>query len=228
MASAGESRRACVPLPRSCPTRLAISLVASRAPDSRPCRRISRVPCFSVDACCSPYPAGIFDARFGSSRRGCCLHRDMSGSASRLFLYRGCKLHFMLRPASLPPVVHGLLTSRFGLRDPSRLRRPATRRSDAYRGGTCTRGRSAARRLRVYRPVVVFTAHHAHSLRTSHFGLRRSFAVRLPWRRGCRPRSRSRRRRRARAGAPRTSRPTAAPRSRATSSTARAYCAGPP
>ena len=124
--------------------RLAFSLVDSRAPDLRPCRRISRVPCFSVDACCAPYPAGIFDDRFGSPRRRCCLRRDMSGSASRLFLCRGCKLHFMLRPASLPPAVHGLLTSRFGLRDLFRLRRPATRRSDAYRGGTCTRGRSAA------------------------------------------------------------------------------------
>ena len=37
-----------------------------------------------------------------------------------------------------------VLTSRFGLQDLSWLRRPATRRSDAYRGGTCTRGRSAA------------------------------------------------------------------------------------
>ncbi len=125
-------------------SRLAISLFASCISDSRPCRRISRVPCFSVDACCSPYPAGILDDRFGSPRRGCCLRRDVSGSASRLFLCRGCKLHFMLRPASLPPVVHGLLTSRFGLQDLSWLRRPATRRSDAYRGGTFTRGRSAA------------------------------------------------------------------------------------
>ena len=52
-----------LPLHRS---RLAISLVESRAPDLRPCRRISRVPCFSLDACCAPYPAGIFDDRFGS------------------------------------------------------------------------------------------------------------------------------------------------------------------
>ena len=150
-----------LPLHRS---RLAISLFASRVPDSRPCRRISRVPCFSMDACCSPYPAGIFDDRFGSSRRRCCLRRDMSGSASRLFLCRGCKLHFMLRPASLPPVVHGLLTSRFGLQDLSWLRRPATRRSDAYRDGTCTRGRSAAGLRQISRSVVVFTAHHATSL----------------------------------------------------------------
>ena len=133
-----------LPLHRS---RLAISLVASRVCDCKPCRRISRVPCFSIDACCAPYPAGSCVGRFGSSRRSRGLRRDMSGSASRLCICRGCKLHFMLRPASLPPVVHGLSTSRFGLRDLSRLRRPATRRSDAYRGGTCTRGRSAARHL---------------------------------------------------------------------------------
>ena len=129
-------------------SRLAIGLVASCASDLRPCRRISRVPCFSVDACCSPYPAGILDNHFGSSRRGCCLRRDVSGSASRLFLCRGCKLHFMLRPASLPPIA-GLSTSRFGLQDLSWLRRPATRRSDAYRDGTLTRRKSAARPLRV-------------------------------------------------------------------------------
>ncbi len=59
--------------------RLAISLVESRVPDLKLCRRISRVPCFSVDACCAPYPAGIFNDRFGPLRRGCCLRRDMSG-----------------------------------------------------------------------------------------------------------------------------------------------------
>ena len=130
-----------LPLHRS---RLAISLFGSRVSDSRLCRRISRVPCFSLDTCCAPYPAGSVDLRFGSVRRRCCLHRDMSGSASRLCICRGCKLHFMLRPASLPPGVPGLLTSRFGLQDLSRLRRPATRRSDAYRDGICTRWRSAA------------------------------------------------------------------------------------
>jgi len=124
------------------------------------CRRISRVPCFSLDACCAPYPAGPSGARFGSSRRRCCLRRDMSGSASRLYICQGCKLHFMLRPASLPPLA-GLLTSRFGHRGLPRHRRPATRRSDAYRGGTCTRWRSAAR-LVVPLAGFVFavTAHH--------------------------------------------------------------------
>ena len=34
---------------------------------------------------------------------GCCLRRDMSGSAPGLFLCRGCRLHFMLRPAFLLP-----------------------------------------------------------------------------------------------------------------------------
>src|SRR3990167_8234082 len=87
----------------------------------------------------------------------------MSGSASRLFMCRGCKLHFMLRPASLPPIA-GLLTSRFGLRDLSRLRRPATRRSDAYRGGTCTRWRSAARLVRPTLVVFAVTAHHGRIL----------------------------------------------------------------
>ena len=157
-----------LPLHRS---RLAISLVASRVPDSRPCRRISRVPCFSFfDACCAPYPAGILDDHFGSSRRECCLRRDMSGSASRLSICRGCKLHFLLRPASLPPVVHGLLTSRFGLRALARLRRPATRCSDAYRDGALTRWRSAARRRPLpQRELTVFvTAHHVTMLRQLH------------------------------------------------------------
>src|SRR5688572_1717173 len=64
--------------------RLAFSLFASRVPDSRPCRRISRVPRFSLDACCAPYPVGLPGDRFGSSRRGCCLRREMIGSTSQL------------------------------------------------------------------------------------------------------------------------------------------------
>jgi hypothetical protein len=125
------------------------------------CRRISRVPCLSLDACCAPYPAGPSGDHFGSSRHRCCLRRGMSGSASRLWMFRGCKLHFMLRPASLPPLA-GLLTSRFGYLGLPRLRRPATRRSDAYRGGTFTRRRSAARPLAsLVGPVGVVTAHHA-------------------------------------------------------------------
>src|SRR3954471_11794780 len=70
----------------------------------------------------------------------------------------------MLRPASLPPLA-GLSTSRFGLRGLPRRRRPATRRSDAYRDGTCTRWRSAAR-LVDPREGFVFavTAHHVGEL----------------------------------------------------------------
>src|SRR5262245_51364874 len=70
----------------------------------------------------------------------------------------------MLRPASLPPR-EGLSTSRFGPRGLPRCRRPATRRSDAYRGGTCTRWRSAAR---LVDPLAGFafavTAHHDGNL----------------------------------------------------------------
>ncbi len=49
-----------------------------------------------------------------------CLRRDMSGSAPGLFLCRGCRLHFMLRPACLLPAARltpprGLLTPRSGL-----------------------------------------------------------------------------------------------------------------
>jgi hypothetical protein len=108
------------------------------------CRRISRVPCSSLNACCAPYPGKTRrSVRISIAVRG--LRRDMSGSALPLFLCRGCRLHFMLRPAFLLPHV-GLLTPRFGTEDLSPLRRPATRRSDAYRDGTCTRWRSAARR----------------------------------------------------------------------------------
>ncbi len=133
-------------------------------PRQGPCRRISRVPCVSLDACCAPYPAGSCGDHFGSSRRSRGLRRGMSGSASRLYICRGCKLHFMLRPASLPPLT-GLLTSRFDPRGLPRCRRPATRRSDAYRGGTCTRWRSAARLVDPPKGFVfAVTAHHGPSL----------------------------------------------------------------
>ena len=135
-------------------------------PRRGPCRRISRVPCFSLDACCAPYPAGPCAGRFGSPRRSRGLRRDMSGSASRLYLCRGCKLHFMLRPASLPPLA-GLSTSRFGLRGLLRRRRPATRCSDAYRNGTLTRWRSAARLVQLRRVVLAVTAHHEPSLQNA-------------------------------------------------------------
>src|ERR1700719_2111231 len=90
----------------------------------------------------------------------------MSGSAPGLFLCRGCRLHFMLRPVCslpaarlLPP--RGLLTPRSGVGvSPARLG-PATRRTGAYRGGTCTRWRHAACRRRPLRPSsVCVTTHH--------------------------------------------------------------------
>lgn len=52
----------------------------------------------------------------------------------------------MLRPAFLlPPAKRRLLTPRSGEGVSPKHLGPATRRSDAYRGGTCTRWRSAAR-----------------------------------------------------------------------------------
>ena len=115
-----------------------------------------------------PIPRRGHDA-LRTSRPWCCLRRDMSGSAPGLFICRGCRLHFMLRPACLLPAArlsppHGLSTPRSGVRvSPPRLG-PATRRSDAYRDGTCTRWRGAAsssrtcpRRSRCFRCV---TTHH--------------------------------------------------------------------
>jgi hypothetical protein len=91
----------------------------------------------------------------------------MSGSAPGLFICRGCRLHFMLRPASLLPVARlsppgGLLTPRSDAGVSPRRLGPATRRSGAYRDGTCTRWRSAARiRTLASRPTYGFvTAHH--------------------------------------------------------------------
>jgi len=70
----------------------------------------------------------------------------------------------MLRPASLPPR-EGLSSSRFGPRGLPRCRRPATRRSDAYRDGTCTRWRSAARLVDPQEGFVfAVTAHHGGSI----------------------------------------------------------------
>jgi hypothetical protein len=69
-------------------------------------RRAFRVPHSSLHACCSPYPAGTQRTiRFQCAE--CRLRRDMSGSAPGLFIYRGCKLHFMLRPACLLPPLRG-------------------------------------------------------------------------------------------------------------------------
>ena len=69
----------------------------------RPGRRASPVPDQTMRACRSPYPGGTrqADPGAGPARRG--LHRDMSGSAPPLFLCRGCRIRFMLRPARLLP-----------------------------------------------------------------------------------------------------------------------------
>src|SRR6185437_10715404 len=128
--------------------RLRLRLIRLASPRRGPCRRVSRVPHRSLHACCAPYPAGATCA-LRISRRWCCLRREMTGSAPGLFLCRGCRLHFMLRPACLLPAARllppdGLLTPRSTARvSPGRLG-PATRCSDACRGGTLTRWRGAA------------------------------------------------------------------------------------
>src|SRR6185437_7826150 len=128
--------------------RLRLRLIRLASPRRGPSRRVSRVPHRSLHACCAPYPAGATCA-LRISRRWCCLRREMTGSAPGLFLCRGCRLHFMLRPACLLPAARllppdGLLTPRSTARvSPGRLG-PATRCSDACRGGTLTRWRGAA------------------------------------------------------------------------------------
>src|SRR5437899_3283374 len=62
---------------------------------------------------------------------------------------RGCRLHFMLRPACLLPVARlappgGLLTPRSGTEVSLSYLGPAIRRTDAYRDGTLTRWTGAA------------------------------------------------------------------------------------
>ncbi len=130
--------------------RFRLRLIRRPLPRRRLCRRASRVPRPSLHACCAPYPAGA-DDELRCSHRRCCLRRDMSGSASGLFLCRGCRLHFMLRPTCLLPAARlapprGLLTPRSGAEVSPRHLGPATRRTDAYRGGTLTRWKSAASR----------------------------------------------------------------------------------
>src|ERR1700694_3745661 len=79
---------------------------------------------------------------------------------------RGCRLHFMLRPVCLLPAARlapprRLLTPRLGDEvSPARLG-PATRRTGAYRGGTFTRWKRAACRLRLttLRPACGATHH---------------------------------------------------------------------
>ena len=50
-----------------------------------------------------PTPPGPDACSSGLWHRRCCLRRDMSGSAPGLLICRGCRLHFMLRPACLLP-----------------------------------------------------------------------------------------------------------------------------
>ena len=82
--------------------RLRLRLMRVGSPRPGPRRRASRVPHSSLHACCVPYPAGIRRAS-GLALVGHGLHRDMSGSAPGLSIFRGCRLHFMLRPACLLP-----------------------------------------------------------------------------------------------------------------------------
>jgi len=90
-----------------------------------------------------------------------------------------CRLHFMLRPACLPPVARlsppgGFSTPRSGAGVSPRHLGPATRRSDAYRGGTSTRWKSAARIGAGRRQLLFVTAHHAGEHRPDP-ALRRAF-----------------------------------------------------
>jgi len=129
--------------------RVRLRLIRHALPRRGPCRRASRVPRPSVHACRAPYPAETRRA-FRTQRGGRGLRRDMSGSALGLFMCRGCRLHVMLRPACLLPaeqlvLPHGLLTPRSSAKVSLGRMGPATRRSGAYRGGTLTRWKSAAR-----------------------------------------------------------------------------------
>jgi hypothetical protein len=151
--------------------RFRLRLIRATLPRRRRRRRVSRVQRPSLNACCAPYPAWTRRASgLPRTRRG--LRRDMSGSAPGLFLCRGCRLHLMLRPAFLLPAARlsppdGLSTPRSGTEVSLRHLGPATRRSGAYRGGTCTRWKTAARNRRSVpntRSVVgPFTAHHGRA-----------------------------------------------------------------
>ena len=119
--------------------RFRLRLIRARLPRRRRRRRVSRVPHVSLSACCSPYPGETRRAYLsGTWRIEHGLRRDMTGSALALFICRGCRIHFMLRPALLLPPQR-LLTSRSGHADLSTNLGPATRRSGAYRDGTRTR-----------------------------------------------------------------------------------------
>jgi hypothetical protein len=76
----------------------------------------------------------------------------------------------MLRPTCLLPAARlsppdGLLTPRLGMEVSLRYLGPATRRTDAYRDGTCTRWKSAAWNLQSARESGLgadsVTTHHA-------------------------------------------------------------------
>ena len=124
--------------------RFRLRLMRRALPRLGPCRRVSPVPHPSLRACHRPYP-GETRRALRISRAGRGLRRDMSGSALPLFICRGCNVHWWLRPArSLPP--WRLSTPRLGRADLSARLGPATRPSDAYRGGTSTRWRGAAGR----------------------------------------------------------------------------------
>jgi hypothetical protein len=152
--------------------RLRLRLIRATSPRPGLCRRVSRVPRSSLYACCSPYPAGTRRA-FRYWRDRCCLRRDMSGSAPGLFICRGCRLHFMLRPTYWLPVERltpplGLLTPRSGAGVSLRHLGPAFRCTDAYRSGAFTRWRSAASGGRTSprgeKNVRRFTTHHAANI----------------------------------------------------------------
>ena len=141
-------------------------------------RRISRVPHFSLNACCAPYPGEIHRA-LRCMLGGHGLRREMTGSALPLFLCRGCRLHLMLRPAFLlHPRGLSLWTLLTPCFDGTCRRGPATRLSGDYLAGTCTRWRSAARR-RARSPLpaslhVFVTTHHRRQPITSRPRSRRS------------------------------------------------------
>ena len=147
--------------------RFRLRLIRATLPRPGPSRRVSRVPLVSLHTCCAPYPAGARCALWIQCTP-CCLRRDMSGSASELFLCRGCRLHFMLRPACLLPTRSGLSTSRLRSGDLSLAPGPATRRSSAYRDRTSTGWKRAARPPSRDEPAHptpgVVTAHHVRSL----------------------------------------------------------------
>jgi hypothetical protein len=179
--------------------RLHHRLIRSASPRRRPLRRASRVQCPSLNACCAPYPGETRRAiRYQPDGHG--LRRDMSGSALPLFMFRGCRLHFMLRPAFLLPPKR-LSTPRSGHQGlPQRLG-PATGLTGDYPGWTHTSRRNTARRHDPNpngKQPRFFTTHHGFTLPVTPAamlrratrccpvatGLPRGHGV-APWPRGC-------------------------------------------